>query len=170
MPVQVDGLLFEEQQQFRQRWLWWPVGGIFVFLAAVFGAAYLAHPAQSREIVGSAVFAFAVGGAVALLLYTTRLTVRLDQETIHVRYFPFLTRDIPLERIARWEAVTYRPIRDYGGWGIRFGFKARSWAYNLSGNRGVRFEFTDGKRLMIGSQRPEEFAAAVAQAKGHESM
>jgi hypothetical protein len=34
-------------------------------------------------------------------------------------------------------------------------------AYNVSGNRGVDLRLTNGKSLMIGSQRPEEFALAL---------
>jgi hypothetical protein len=39
---------------------------------------------------------------------------------------------------------------EYGGWGIKYGKMGK--AYNVSGNRGVQLEFTDGKRLLIGSQ------------------
>jgi hypothetical protein len=38
-------------------------------------------------------------------------------------------------------------------------------AYNVSGNRGVQLEFSNGKRLLIGSQRPEDLAAAISRAK-----
>jgi hypothetical protein len=51
---------------------------------------------------------------------------------------------------------------DYGGWGIRYGLKGK--AYSISGNRGVFFAFTEGKKvrkLMIGSQIPEKLAEAV---------
>ena len=34
-------------------------------------------------------------------------------------------------------------------------------AYNVSGNKGVLLTFGTGKTLMIGSQRPEELAAAI---------
>ena len=41
-------------------------------------------------------------------------------------------------------------------------------AYNVSGNRGVQPVFSNGKRLLIGSQRPDELAAAISQAKQHD--
>jgi hypothetical protein len=59
---------------------------------------------------------------------------------------------------------TYRPIRDYGGWGIRYGRGGK--AYNVSGNRGVMLELSDGQKLLIGSQRPEELANAINLALG----
>ncbi len=166
MSVQAEGLLFAEEQRFRQAWLWWLVGGILAVMVLVFGAAFVYHPEQGSEIIGSAVFGLAVVGGVAVLLYATRLSVQLDCRELRVRYSPFLTRAFPLGRIVRWEARTYQPLREYGGWGIRVWFGSRNWAYNLSGNRGVQLEFADGKRLLIGSQRADEFAAAIAQAKG----
>jgi len=36
-------------------------------------------------------------------------------------------------------------------------------AYNVSGNRGVQLEFTDGKCLLIGSQKPEQLDSAITQ-------
>ena len=54
----------------------------------------------------------------------------------------------------------YSPIRDCGGWGVRH-YKSGK-AYNVSGNRGVVLEFLDGRPILIGSQRPEELAKAIA--------
>ena len=44
----------------------------------------------------------------------------------------------------------YRPIIDYGGWGIRTGRDGER-VLNARGNRGVRLELADGSRLLIGS-------------------
>ena len=57
--------------------------------------------------------------------------------------------------------MQYHPILDYGGWGIRWALKGK--AYNISGNNGVRLDFYDGKHLLIGSQRSEEFAASIEE-------
>ncbi|AAM05462.1 hypothetical protein [Methanosarcina acetivorans] len=61
--------------------------------------------------------------------------------------------------------MIYRPIRDYGGWGIRYGLKRT--AYNAKGNRDVFFEFWEGskvKKLMIGSQTQKKFSDVVSRA------
>jgi hypothetical protein len=55
--------------------------------------------------------------------------------------------------------VAFRPIMEYGGWGIRRG--ANGWAYNVSGNRGVRLVFRDGSTFLIGSQRAEELELVI---------
>ena len=97
-------------------------------------------------------------------MYVLRLSVRLDAEGLHIRFFPLVNRHIPLDQITRWEARTYRPILEYGGWGIRCGWKGM--AYNVSGNQGVQLELANGKRILIGSQRAEELAKAIGEAKG----
>ncbi len=73
--------------------------------------------------------------------------------------FPFKKEAIPFSEIAKCDARQYSPIKEYGGWGIRYGTKGM--AYNVSGDRGVQLELTNGKRLLIGSQRSEELAKTI---------
>jgi hypothetical protein len=42
-------------------------------------------------------------------------------------------------------------------------------AYNVSGKEGVQLELANGKRILIGSQRAEELARAIGEAKGQAS-
>ena len=73
-------------------------------------------------------------------------------------------RKIAFKELKGYKVRAYRPILEYGGWGIRFGLKGK--AYNVSGNRGVQLELTNGKRLLIGSQRPEELWQAIQAESG----
>ncbi len=75
--------------------------------------------------------------------------------------FPLYRRRIRLADITAAEAVTYSPLVEYGGWGIK-GLPGNS-AINARGNRGVRLTLRDGRRILIGSQRPDELAAALAE-------
>jgi hypothetical protein len=81
---------------------------------------------------------------------------------VRIRFFPLATRTIERSAIGEIEARTYRPIREYGGWGLRFGRRGR--AYSISGDRGVELTLTDGRRVMIGSRRAEELAEAIRRA------
>ena len=60
-----------------------------------------------------------------------------------------------------YAARVYRPIREYGGWGIRYGKNGK--AYNISGDRGVQLELQNSKPLLIGSQRADELAQTIQQ-------
>jgi len=99
-------------------------------------------------------------GLPALFLFG-KLITEVREDGVYVQYIPFHRgfHRIPFTDIIKCEARTYRPIREYGGWGIRFGSRGR--AYNVSGNRGVQLVFESGKRLLIGSNRPEEFSRAI---------
>ncbi len=100
-----------------------------------------------------------------LLLIFLWLRCRLETEVrpsgLYVRYFPFhwTFRKIALEGVRSCGARTYRPIREYGGWGIRAG--AHKKAYNVSGNRGVELEYENGRILLIGSKKAEQLATAI---------
>ncbi len=74
-------------------------------------------------------------------------------------FVPLYRRHFALPEITAAEAVTYAPIADYGGWGIR-GW-GQNTALNARGNRGVRLVLSDGRRVLVGSQRPQELAQAL---------
>jgi len=82
---------------------------------------------------------------------------------LYIRFFPLTHQEIPFKDIVSCEVRTYSPIREFGGWGIRYGRGTK--AYNVSGNRGIQLELSNGKRVLIGSQRPEELAGAIEAGK-----
>jgi hypothetical protein len=73
--------------------------------------------------------------------------------------FPLYRRRIPLHEIASAQADTYAPLAEYGGWGIK-GAPGNS-ALNARGDQSVRLTLRDGKRILVGSQRPGELAEAL---------
>lgn len=95
---------------------------------------------------------------VGLLRMTTEVTP--TDLRVWFGWVPTYRRFVAAGAIRRIEVVTYRPLLDYGGWGIRTGRDGER-ALNARGNRGVRLELSDGTRLMIGSQRPEALALAI---------
>ncbi|MBC8644094.1 hypothetical protein H9W95_08645 [Flavobacterium lindanitolerans] len=50
----------------------------------------------------------------------------------------------------------YAPIAEYGGWGLRYDFMGKGKALNVSGNKGLQLKFTDNKKLLIGTNKPDE--------------
>ena len=62
--------------------------------------------------------------------------------------------------LVRSVVEVYRPVLDYGGWGIRRGRDGER-VLNARGDRGVRLHHFDGSKILIGSQRAEELALAV---------
>jgi hypothetical protein len=150
---------FHEEQRFRQWWIW------ALLLVA---AAPLLVVVAIRGPVLSVLLGPLLLLAVGVLLAFARLVVDVDREAITVAFhFLWPKRRIPLSEVRSAKATTYRPIFDYGGYGVRLGL--RGWAFNVSGNEGVLVETKNGSRLMIGSHRPKELEAAIARASRGES-
>ena len=106
-----------------------------------------------------------VFAAVAFLLFFGELRTEVRDEGLYARLFP-LTRQQRFSwgGIQSCEAKTFRPLLEHGGWGLRCTRDGK--AYTFSGNRGVQLEFTDGKKLLIGSQRADELAIAIGEMLG----
>ena len=66
---------------------------------------------------------------------------------------------IGFDSVRKAETWTYSPLKDYGGWGIRYGRNEK--AYNVSGNKGVMLTLTDEQNLMIGSGNHEVLCSAI---------
>jgi hypothetical protein len=95
------------------------------------------------------------------LIFFTRLVTQVNAHGLFIRFIPFhfWTKEIDLKDVKHIEAKQYRPILEYGGWGIRMGWKKK--AYNVYGNKGVELLLKNDKKLLIGSQRAEELAKAI---------
>lgn len=150
---------FREVQPLRQQRL-------IVVIPIVVGVVVLVSlSAAGGSTLWGAVVAVGTLGLVAALVLAANLETTVDREAITVAFhFLWPKRRIPISEVRKAEATMYRPFLDYGGYGVRLGF--RGWAFNVSGNEGVLVETNDGSHLMIGSQRPKELEAAVARARG----
>jgi hypothetical protein len=102
-----------------------------------------------------------LGLALPALMFVTvlRMTTLVLPTECHVWFgwVPSFRYAVPLSQIKSIEVVTYRPLRDTLGWGVRRGRDGEK-ALTARGNRGVRLDLLDGTTLLIGSQTPEELA------------
>ena len=161
--------LYREAQYFRQLWLWVIV--LFISLLSIYGLIQQVilgipfgnNPAPDAVLV---IIAVIFGLILPLFLYKTNLTVEVHSDGLYIRFFPFHLsfHKLASEDIEGVEVRTYRPIREYGGWGIRYGRNGK--AYNVSGNRGVQLHLSEGKQLLIGSQKSEELCEALSLTLG----
>jgi hypothetical protein len=166
-------ILFREKQRFTQLWIW---ALIFSIIAVCLGLpayymviSFYIEPAWSPKEIWSHKGALTILAPIIVVIIVTWLIavfelvteVRSDGLFIRMRPFHRSFRRIPLEKARDFRAMAYRPIRDYGGWGLRFGKGGR--AYNVKGDQGVRIDYEDGKHILIGSQRARELEDALAQ-------
>jgi hypothetical protein len=135
--------------------------------AAVISVSVAAPHGLPRGLPGAALALGVVAATVvALLLAVARQETRVEAGGLRVRFAPLQPngRYVPWQRLTRFAAVSYRPIRDYGGWGVR-GRRGVA-AYNARGSLGVLLEMNDGSSLLVGSQRALELERAIAAACG----
>ena len=158
---------FREVQKFRQPWLvvlW--MGPLGVLAWGVWQQLVLKRPWGDRPAPDGVLVALGLGVLLlSLWMFRMRLVTEVRDDLLRVHFvLLWKPKIIPFAEIRSFEVVTYRPIIEYGGWGIRRG--RNGWAYNVSGNRGVRLELSDGARFLVGSRQPEELARALGERMG----
>jgi len=164
-------VLFREVQRFHQPWLWVLVIvgalaliGLFGYgmvQQLVFGEPWGDRPMSDTALAVTGTLMILLEIGIVALFAAMKLVTEVRSDGLYIRFVPFHLsfRRIRLEDLVGFEARTYSPIREYGGWGIRFGRGGR--AYNVSGNRGVRIDYATGRHILIGSQRADELAEAI---------
>jgi hypothetical protein len=153
---------FREEQRFE--WFW---TAMFCVPALIVGyglyrVVWLKQPLISGSLLWPA---FVVSLVVAVWFLRLKMVTEVRDEGLFVDFvWLWPERTIPWDQIRSVEARTYRPIRDFGGWGVRWA--ARGIVYHARGNRGARLVLASGERVLIGSQRTDELARAIAERTG----
>ena len=160
---------FREIQQFRQKWIWALLllvdlsiiipFGYGMFKQLMLGQTWGNQPMSDTAIAIVGIVSIIFMGGFTYLFYVLKLIIEVRDDGLYIQFFPFSRQLISFDNIKTCEVRTYRPIKEYGGWGIRYGKKGK--AYNISGNKGVQLDFYKGKPLLIGSQKPEKLAQAI---------
>ena len=110
---------------------------------------------DSKSILG-------LGLLLSFFFYLLELRVSISEEGVHYQFFPIHLKiyTIKFDEIEDFKAVTYSPLKDYGGWGIRHRFKGK--AYNVKGNKGVKINLKNKNRhILFGSQKNDSFVQAL---------
>ncbi|MEN8127613.1 MAG: hypothetical protein ABFR90_07380 [Planctomycetota bacterium] len=104
---------------------------------------------------------FSVGISIPALMWATAmlsgLTVRIDNEFIHIRFGQGVFRKkYPLNRIRSCQPIRTKWIH---GWGIHM-YK-NGWIYNINGFDAVEAELDSGRKIAIGTDEPEKLTQAI---------
>ncbi len=153
-------VLFTERQRFRQWWLWLillGINGLFIFgvFKQVIGGEQFGDKPMSNA---GLLVATGLTLLLTLLFINIRLDTNIKKDGIYVRFFPFHLKF----KYYSWDTLTksfvrqYSPLTEYGGWGLRIGLLRKGTAFNISGDKGLQLEFTNNKRLLIGTNKPDE--------------
>jgi len=157
-------ILYAESQHFDQWWIWGTVLiAPLVFCWLIFKQVIMGMDLGDNPLPDSVLLLLAVvlGGAPVGLIYACRLDTVVTRNGLFIRFRPFHRRWVEFlhQDLLEVEAASYRGLRDYGGWGIRYGPKGK--AYTVRGNQGVMVTQHDGRTIMIGSKNSEPFIQAM---------
>lgn len=157
---------FSETQKFRQWWLWFMFAGIkgimgfFILTQVLFGEPFGDNVVDNAALLIGFLFMLIL----SLLFFIMKLETRISDNGIAVRFYPLQLKF----RNYRWEDLEeaylreYSPITEYGGWGIRYSFMGKGKALNVSGKMGLQLVFKDGRRLLIGTSKPEDIMQVLS--------
>jgi len=147
-------ILFLEKQRFSQWWVWLLLAFI-AFILGYFFIQEIKNGANWNDLIKTGNLAMWLLFLLLTfaLFYFSQLKTIINKDGISVSFFPFLRK-----KTYRWQDIekvytrTYSPIWEYGGWGIRYGFK-NGMAYNISGKEGLQLVLKNGKKILIGSKK-----------------
>jgi hypothetical protein len=150
--------MYTETQRFTQWWLWLILIGVWSSMVY----SLITAPPQTDTAV---YVSFGIGILLPLLFWQMKLTTRISQEGIYVRFFPFHFKEkfFPWETISASYVRTYSPLKEYGGWGIKYGFNGQGLVYNVAGNVGLQLQFKEGDAVLLGTQKGEEIKAILVE-------
>lgn len=157
---------FEEKQSFTQWWIL--LLGLFeiAIVAWVFTLPLPKDIAPGSPLyIGLVVWCLAFASIVPLMIVAVRLKTEVLLDRIRIQFVPFhrQPKDFLFSEIQSADIRTYRPLAEYGGWGLRRG--PGGVAYNVKGNRGLQLVMSDGRRILIGTQKPDELLSVVRRYK-----
>ena len=167
MERQAEPAIFSEEQRFTQPWLWLI---IVLMTAAVLLplAAVILNQGQSLNFRTGNGFSVLIAPVICMgiiiLFAKLKLITSVNSHGVSVQFKPFNRQPIffDFRDIKEYATRTYRPIIEYGGWGIKRGIGGL--AYNVSGNQGLQLVLADGRKILIGTQKPEQLINAMNSA------
>ena len=164
-----NSLIFREVQAFGSslRYLLVILTAVSVVIFAIALWETITNPKTTNTFVPTllSIIAMAIPIAVTILFFILKMETEVRSDGLYVRFYPMHIRfrKFTGQDLAEHYSRTYKPIREYGGWGIKCSFIGKGKAYNVSGNKGVQLVLTNGKKLLIGSQKTDELVAAIDQ-------
>lgn len=141
--------IFEENQKFTQWWLW-----VILLSFPIISI----NPFEDTPIKYTNVL---IGLLIPIIFFIFQLRIKVSNEGFHYQFFPFHLKlhTIMISEILKIKSVQYKPLAEYGGWGIKYGFKGKS--YTVNGKKGIKIFLNNGTNILFGSQRHKDLERSI---------
>lgn len=162
-----ETILFSEKQKFTFWWVWLfliAINGIVIYgliSQMFFGIEFGNKPTSNEGLILIVIFILSFTG----FFLSFKLQTEIKDDGIYVRFFPLHIkyRFYSWNDIAKVYVRTYKPLKEYGGWGIKG--RRNDKAFNLSGKEGLQLELKDGNKLLIGTRKSSELNELLIRLK-----
>lgn len=154
-------ILFKETQHLAPRWFFPVLAGFMLLINLAIMLMY--RTVQCESCFSDIVF-FVTSPFIVLLFQFIKMETEIDENGIEIRMSPFVRKRYLFNEISNMYIRKYRPIVEYGGWGIK-GWKKSNRAFNMKGDTGLQLELLNTDRVLIGTQKPEELAMVIEGVK-----
>jgi hypothetical protein len=147
--------VFHENQSYKGTWLIYFI--LLIELPTLILLIVLFFTSEEKQELGIAlVVVIGIMSLIMTLLFHIKMETRIDDQGIHYRYLPFIRtwRLIPKASILSVEVISFNPIMNYGGWGMKGNRTTK--LYNLTGDQGVLINTGDSKKVLLGTLKAKE--------------
>ncbi len=83
------------------------------------------------------------------LFFSMKQTIRIDEQGVHFKQRPLINnfKIFPWSTIQSWELSKINPIKDFGGWGIRY--TGSKTGYIMEGDYGLELTIGTKKKIVL---------------------
>ena len=143
-----------------QWWIWvLLLGSAGIWVGGVIYQVGSGHPFGNKPLSNNLLlFSLLIPFGAIIFFHLLTLKTEVGPAGITIRYFPMWSTFVSWKDVQSSEIIKY----NFVGYGIRFS-NDYGTVYNAKGNRGLLLQKADGKKLLIGTQLPEQLGEAVAK-------
>ena len=165
----MPSVLFKEEQYFNRIFMWLIIGlGMIPMISiqgwAVYKQLILGEPWGNNQmsdtglLIVTLLIFMLLAGLIMLLLYGS-LETEVTKWGVRYRFTPFIPswREILKQDITEYNIKKYTIFRGYG---VRWSLDGVK-TLNVRGTQGIEFHYEKKKKLLIGTQQPQEFINAL---------
>lgn len=154
--------VFKEEQRFTQWWIWIILLGVLAYEIKLTIDLIQMEDLDSRSLSAYLLIMLPILLVLSLFAFS-KLYTRIDENGIEVVFKPFgfSRKTFKWSEIEDVKAITYSPIKDYGGWGYRISWKGKGTAMNVKGNRAIELKLRNKKIFVIGTQQADAAMDAI---------
>mgnify|MGYP005658476005 FL=1 len=169
----MDRVIFFESQKFDRKWIWAIFSILIGSVCIPFGLVwYLVLSMTKHSFI---IIMVSIGFIPAVILLPIawclalicRMDTEVNRDSITVKCSPspfnWMSVKYPFQDIETMYHRSCRPIKEFGGYGVRWGFGNNGRAFLVSGAEGIQLLLKGGGKVFIGSKKANHFIESVSE-------